>query len=83
MIHTKCPSCGSEHIEEFFTIKNAPIYSLVTVKSKDEALAVPRKDIELGFCHDCGFIFNRLFDTTIDYFTGVSSHGCLFKKHLA
>ncbi len=70
MVHTNCPSCDSEHIESFFTIKNAPIYSIVTVKSKEEALAVPRKDIELGFCHDCGFIFNRLFDTTINYFTG-------------
>jgi hypothetical protein len=70
MLHTKCPNCGGEHIEGFFTIKNAPIFSLVTVKSKQEALNVPRKDIELGFCHSCGFIFNRLFDTSIDYFTG-------------
>lgn len=70
MIHTKCPSCGGQHIEEFFKINDAPIFSLVTVKSKAEALNVPRKDIELAFCSDCGFIFNRLFDTTIDYFTG-------------
>lgn len=70
MLHTQCPNCGGEKIEGFFEIKNAPIFSLVTVKSKDEALKVPRKDIELGFCHSCGFIFNRLFDTTIDYFTG-------------
>src|SRR5690606_30243695 len=39
------------------------------VKSRAEALAVPRKDIELGICHGCGFIFNRLYDTSIDYFT--------------
>jgi hypothetical protein len=70
MLHTKCPNCGGEKIEGFFQIKNAPIFSLVTVKSKEEALRVPRKDIELGFCHSCGFIFNRLFDTSIDYFTG-------------
>jgi hypothetical protein len=70
MIHTKCPNCGGSHIEGFFEIKNAPIFSLVTVKSKEEALKVPRKDIELAFCHSCGFIFNRLFDTTINYFTG-------------
>ena len=69
MIHENCPSCGGANIEGFFEIKNAPIFSLVTVKSKDEALKVPRKDIELGFCNDCGFIFNRLFDTSIDYFT--------------
>ncbi len=70
MEHQNCPCCGSDQITGFFTIKNAPIFSLVTVKSKEEALKVPRKDIELGFCNQCGFIFNRLFDTTIDYFTG-------------
>jgi hypothetical protein len=70
MIHTKCPSCSGESIEGFFKIKSAPIFSLVTVKSKEEAINVPRKDIELAFCNDCGFIFNRLFDTSIDYFTG-------------
>jgi SAM-dependent methyltransferase len=69
MLHTLCPNCGSSQIEGFFEIKNAPIFSLVTVKSQKEALKVPRKDIELGFCHSCGFIFNRLFDTSIDYFT--------------
>ena len=69
MLHKKCPSCGNERIDGFFTINNAPIFSLVTVKSKEEALAVPRKNIELGFCNHCGFIFNRLFDTSIDYFS--------------
>lgn len=70
MLHKQCPSCGSERVDGFFTINNAPIFSLVTVKSKEEALAVPRKNIELGFCNECGFIFNRLFDTSIDYFSG-------------
>lgn len=69
MQHQHCPNCGNKQIEGFFKIKNAPIFSLVTVKSRDEALNVPRKDIELAFCHNCGFIFNRLFDTSIDYFT--------------
>jgi SAM-dependent methyltransferase len=69
MEHNFCPNCKGSHIEGFFKIKNAPIYSLVTVKTKEEALKVPRKDIELAFCHSCGFIFNRLFDTSIDYFS--------------
>jgi len=69
MQHSRCPSCHNDHIEGFFSIKNAPIFSLVTMASKKAALAVPKKDIELAFCHDCGFIFNRLYDTSIDYFT--------------
>ncbi len=68
MQHPVCPSCKSDQVEAFFRIDNAPVYSLVTVSSKEEALAVPRKDIELGFCNHCGFVFNRLFDTSIDYF---------------
>jgi SAM-dependent methyltransferase len=64
-----CPCCGSRQVEPFFRIANAPIFSLVTVKSREQALAVPRKDIELGFCHGCGFVFNVLFDTSIDYFS--------------
>jgi hypothetical protein len=70
MLHINCPSCGCEHIEVFFKINKAPVFSVATIKSKQQALNVPRKDIELGFCNDCGFIFNRLFDTSIDYFTG-------------
>jgi hypothetical protein len=66
---TSCPCCDSASIEPFFRIAQAPIFSLVTVKSRAEALAVPRKDIELAFCRNCGFIFNRLYDTSIDYFT--------------
>ena len=69
MVHTTCPSCNGEQIDVFYSIKNAPVFSMVTLKSKEEALAVPRKDIELAFCNDCGFIFNRLFDTNINYFT--------------
>lgn len=69
MLHSRCPSCQKTQIEGFFLLKNAPIYSVVTVKSKEEALAVPKKDIELAFCHNCGFIFNRLYDTNTDYFT--------------
>ncbi len=64
-----CPSCGGPWIAPFFSVKAAPVFSMVTIRSRSAALAVPRKDIELGFCPDCGFIFNHLYDTGIDYFT--------------
>ncbi|GBD90801.1 hypothetical protein BMS3Abin04_01520 [bacterium BMS3Abin04] len=69
MKHKLCPTCHSKEIEVFFEIKNAPIFSLVTLKSKDEALNIPRKDITLSFCNKCGLIFNSSFDTSVDYFT--------------
>ena len=69
MEHNICPNCKGHNIEGFFKIEDAPIFSLVTVKTREAALKVPRKDIELGLCQKCGFIFNRLFDTSIDYFS--------------
>lgn len=69
MKHKNCPNCGSVNNEVFFTIKNAPTQSLLTIKSYEEAIAIPKKDIDLAFCHNCGFIFNSSFDTTINYYT--------------
>ena len=69
MKHAACPNCRGADLEDFFTIPNAPTQSLVTIKDRDEALAIPRKDIVLTFCNSCGFIFNSEFDTSIDYYT--------------
>lgn len=64
-----CPCCGSADVEPFFRVPAVPVFSVVTVKSLEQALQVPRKDLELAFCHGCGFVFNHLYDRTIDYFT--------------
>jgi 2-polyprenyl-3-methyl-5-hydroxy-6-metoxy-1,4-benzoquinol methylase len=69
MRHTHCPNCRLSDIEDFYVVKNAPVHSLVTIKDYEEAMAVPRKDITLAFCNNCGFIFNSTFDTSIDYYT--------------
>ncbi len=65
----KCLSCQSEKVENFFVLKNAPLQSLITIKTYEEAIAIPKKDITLAFCNNCGFIFNSTFDTSIDYYT--------------
>nr|WP_321356776.1 class I SAM-dependent methyltransferase [uncultured Draconibacterium sp.] len=64
-----CPCCNSYKTEEFFRVKNAPVQSVVTVKSYEEAISIPRMDITLAFCNSCGFIYNSSFDTSIDYYT--------------
>jgi hypothetical protein len=44
-----CPCCNSHKTEEFFRIKNAPVQSVVTVKSYEEAISIPRMDITCFF----------------------------------
>lgn len=69
MRHTLCPNCRNNDIEDFYLLKNAPVHSLVTIKTHHEAVRIPRKDITLAFCNRCGFIFNSSFDTGLDYYT--------------
>jgi SAM-dependent methyltransferase len=69
MKHTKCPNCSHTNVEDFFTVQNAPIHSLATVKNYEEAMGIERKDITMAFCNNCGFIFNSSFDTSLDYYT--------------
>ena len=42
-----------------------PVHSVMNIASRDEALNFPRGDIRLGFCGDCGFIFNTAFDLSL------------------
>ncbi len=69
MRHETCPNCYEKETTDFFEIKNAPTQSLLTVNNYEEAKAIKRNDINLGFCRNCGFIYNTTFDTSIDYYT--------------
>jgi SAM-dependent methyltransferase len=65
----ECINCLSHQANNFYTLKNSPVQSLVTIKSLEEALAIPKKDISLAFCSDCGFIFNSSFVTRAEMYT--------------
>ncbi len=64
-----CPNCLGCRTENFYTVKNAPSQSLITIKSYNEAMSIPREDIALALCLDCGFIFSSSFDRSIDHYT--------------
>ncbi|MEL7585544.1 MAG: class I SAM-dependent methyltransferase [Prolixibacteraceae bacterium] len=66
---TSCPNCRGRRIENFFNVRHAPSKSLITIKNRRDALAIPRRKISLAFCNDCGFIFNSTFDRSLDHYT--------------
>src|SRR6185437_8502311 len=57
-----CKACGGGHIQVFYKVKDVPAHSCLMLSSREEALAFPRGDIELGFCGGCGFIGKVRFD---------------------
>ena len=60
-----CQSCGAGDLEIFYRVENIPIHSCLMVKSREEALAFPKRDLHLAFCGSCGFIQNILFDPSV------------------
>ncbi len=63
-----CPACGSQQIRSFYRHTAAPVHSVLVHHSQADALALRCGEIQLGFCQNCGFIFNQTFDPTLqDY----------------
>ncbi|MEK0084511.1 class I SAM-dependent methyltransferase [Benzoatithermus flavus] len=68
MTATACTACGGTRLLPFYRVEAIPVHSCLLVDTREAALAFPKRDLELAFCEDCGFIFNRLFDPTVlDY----------------
>jgi len=57
-----CPICDSPHVEMFFESLNIPVHCNVLHTSRDGAVHVPRGDLRLGFCSNCGHLYNYAFN---------------------
>jgi SAM-dependent methyltransferase len=65
MYHPKpqsCPVCSTEVSSRFLKQSGVPTNCSALYATAGEAQAVPRGDIELAFCCNCGMIFNAEFD---------------------
>lgn len=62
--HT-CPACFSDNMYIFHKQDNVPVHSVLNIPTREKALNFPTGNIALGFCHNCGFISNVLFDASL------------------
>jgi hypothetical protein len=60
-----CPSCSSPDVKLFYRVEAAPVHSVLLMRTEQEALDIPKRDIELGLCRNCGFISNTVFDPSV------------------
>jgi len=58
----KCPVCLSGSIRDFLFRRNVPVHQNLLIKDRHSAINVPRGDLDLAVCEECGFVFNRAFD---------------------
>lgn len=74
ILKKSCPSCGSVEISLIYNVDNVPIHSVLLFKTKEKAIKYPKRNIELGFCNNCGCISNVSFDTGVhEYSDGYES----------
>jgi hypothetical protein len=66
---TTCQACGKSELESFYQVRDVPAHSCLMLPTRAAALAFPRGDIELVFCHDCGFIGNSRFDALLNRYS--------------
>jgi SAM-dependent methyltransferase len=64
-----CSACGGGDIQTFYRVRDVPVHSCLMLSSREEALAFPRGEIELGFCRGCGFIGNVRFDPGLNRYS--------------
>jgi SAM-dependent methyltransferase len=60
-----CSNCLSKENVIFHKSKDVPVNSVLNLKTREQALKIPRGNISLGFCENCGFISNVAFDSTL------------------
>jgi SAM-dependent methyltransferase len=70
MAATICPSCGSAHVDVFYEVLGVPTNSVLLLETADAARDIRRGDIRLGFCTDCGHIYNSAFDARLTEYSG-------------
>ncbi|MFW6295624.1 MAG: class I SAM-dependent methyltransferase [Halothece sp.] len=58
-----CLVCQKTELTPFFEINNLPIYCNLLWSNKNSAINCVKGDIKLGFCSECGFIYNLAFDS--------------------
>jgi ubiquinone/menaquinone biosynthesis C-methylase UbiE len=60
-----CPNCGGRGMRTFYRVESIPAHSVLLMESRQQALAYPKRDLELGFCPRCAFIGNVVFDPSV------------------
>ena len=60
-----CPVCAATDITPILSLPQMPVFCNLLWPDQEGARNAPRGDIELGFCRQCGHIYNLVFDAEL------------------
>ena len=64
-----CPVCSQPDTVDLIEIGQTPVFCNILSPNREEALQVPKGDIRLAFCNNCGHVFNAAFDPKLMEYT--------------
>lgn len=64
-----CQACASRRLEGVHHLGSVPVHSCLMVRTREEALAFPRGELDLALCLDCGFIQNRAYQPALQNYS--------------
>jgi len=63
-----CPACAGTQLRQIYALPSIPVQSCILLDSEADAKSFPTAPLRLKFCHECGFVFNAVFDLDlVDY----------------
>ena len=64
-----CPVCAATDAALILSLPQMPVFCNLLWPDQEGARNAPRGDIELGFCQQCGHIYNLVFDAELMAYT--------------
>jgi hypothetical protein len=61
----ECPVCESREIETFLTRREVPVHQNLLFDDEASARSIARGTLSMTVCRECGFVFNRDFDSSL------------------
>lgn len=62
---SQCPNCGDGEMEILYSIDQIPVHCTINLSSREQALKFPTGNLKLGFCNQCGFLGNTVYDASL------------------
>jgi Methyltransferase domain/C-methyltransferase C-terminal domain len=67
---TNCPNCFASRLNVFYHVSRVPVHSVLLMETRERAVTYPKGDIALGYCAECGFVSNTLFNPGLHNYSG-------------
>ena len=81
-----CPLCKNDNLNILYTMKDMPIFQNKVYATQKNAKSVITADLKLCHCQNCGFVFNKDFDSSImtydEEYQNEQNYSSFFKNYL-